>query len=459
MAIRLADYFVQNTPTFASTFGAGQEIAMRNLDAQMKQREEQRLLEDRARKLLALTKASSAGALYGQDQNLERLGANLLQAGDVSSGISAITQARMERADKAKQDALLNKDKLDKIDLELGRVFAGINDPESWAKAKATWSTTGAVIPDFEDPTRMAWVESKKAKEKSDKPIIGSFKELAEVASSKYNDSPEVYRAWYSTLSPEQQGVLPNPSSANVETALETASGVVKRGKVLGSEVTSSANQAVTSGNQAVISGTQAQQASITSDLLNPDQNKLYNVVPDALKDTYKTVEDRYEKQYERYSEQEGQVGKIDALLQSAKKKDGNYDSLGGSRAIATVFSFMKALDPRSVVRESEFDLASRAGGWLSKLYDYSNQVNSGITLSPNAVKDFAETVKIFKNAMEDHKDDLDLDVSTTLVDSKLNPKLLLGSRRWGQIKDNVISKPSITMPPKSRTQLKHENK
>jgi len=53
-------------------------------------------------------------------------------------------------------------------------------------------------------------------------------------------------------------------------------------------------------------------------------------------------------------------LNKLDALTSS--KGNTPFDD------IAATFTIMKALDPRSVVRESEFDLLSKAGGYIDKM-------------------------------------------------------------------------------------------
>lgn len=58
----------------------------------------------------------------------------------------------------------------------------------------------------------------------------------------------------------------------------------------------------------------------------------------------------------------------------------------GGIADIAAVFSFMKALDPTSVVREGEFNVTANAGGLWDRLTQIQKKVESGEIL-PEAVK------------------------------------------------------------------------
>ena len=55
----------------------------------------------------------------------------------------------------------------------------------------------------------------------------------------------------------------------------------------------------------------------------------------------------------------------------------------GGVGDVAAIFSFMKSLDPRSVVRDSEFQVAANAGGIWDKMKNLQNQYAEGEILPP----------------------------------------------------------------------------
>jgi hypothetical protein len=65
-----------------------------------------------------------------------------------------------------------------------------------------------------------------------------------------------------------------------------------------------------------------------------------------------------------------------------------------GASDIAAVFTFMKTLDPQSVVREGEFQTASDAGGLESKMVNLANQVIKGKFLSPAVRQEFLVTAR-----------------------------------------------------------------
>lgn len=70
-------------------------------------------------------------------------------------------------------------------------------------------------------------------------------------------------------------------------------------------------------------------------------------------------------------------------------------NGIGGPADLALVYTFMKGLDPNSVVRESEYDMAAKSGnifkGWAAKFNGYLNE-NGGI-LPDNVKTEFQNLV------------------------------------------------------------------
>jgi len=62
-----------------------------------------------------------------------------------------------------------------------------------------------------------------------------------------------------------------------------------------------------------------------------------------------------------------------------------------GPGDIASIFSFMKTLDPRSVVREGEFQLAANAGGIWDKMSNLIDRYEDGVMLPPRVRQEIAE--------------------------------------------------------------------
>jgi len=74
-----------------------------------------------------------------------------------------------------------------------------------------------------------------------------------------------------------------------------------------------------------------------------------------------------------------------------------------GAGSLAAVFSFMKALDPRSVVRENEQDAAQQTGGVADSLVGMVNKLRGKSSLGPEARKAIAEVMtSIMSGRLED---------------------------------------------------------
>jgi len=73
-----------------------------------------------------------------------------------------------------------------------------------------------------------------------------------------------------------------------------------------------------------------------------------------------------------------------------------------GAGSLAAIFSFMKALDPRSVVRSEEQDAAQRTGGPVDSLVGMVNSLKGKSTLGPEARRGIAEVMTNIMNGRLD---------------------------------------------------------
>lgn len=69
-------------------------------------------------------------------------------------------------------------------------------------------------------------------------------------------------------------------------------------------------------------------------------------------------------------------------------------DKLEGAGDIATIFTFMKSLDPNSVVRESEFQVAARTGGLEERLVNAYTKLKDGEFLTSEMKHNFLSAAK-----------------------------------------------------------------
>ena len=95
---------------------------------------------------------------------------------------------------------------------------------------------------------------------------------------------------------------------------------------------------------------------------------------------------------------------------------------------LAMVFSFMKMLDPGSVVRESEFAQAQNTAGLLQKLQVAAESIKKGDLLSDTQRNNFLNLSKKFLEAGRLHMAKIRLDKGLQVKNYGLNPVNIFGS-------------------------------
>lgn len=78
-----------------------------------------------------------------------------------------------------------------------------------------------------------------------------------------------------------------------------------------------------------------------------------------------------------------------------------------GAGDIALVTSFMKMLDPGSVVRETEFANAQNTAGLLDKLKNQAEKLQTGAFLDPSQRKSFSDLAKKYLDAANNREDQI----------------------------------------------------
>jgi hypothetical protein len=96
------------------------------------------------------------------------------------------------------------------------------------------------------------------------------------------------------------------------------------------------------------------------------------------------TLRDEFNQKTKDFNEVQSQVEKL--------KKYSEQPSSAGDQAI--IFAAMKANDPTSTVRESEFALAASAGGYGEQIQSAFTKVKNGQMLTPAQRADFLETAR-----------------------------------------------------------------
>lgn len=100
-----------------------------------------------------------------------------------------------------------------------------------------------------------------------------------------------------------------------------------------------------------------------------------------------------------------------------------------GAGDIALVTSFMKMLDPGSVVRETEFATAANAGGLLAKLNGIAKKVETGQFLSEQQRADFKRLASEYLNAAKTQEQGVQQSFNLIVENYGLDPVNVFGAR------------------------------
>jgi len=98
-----------------------------------------------------------------------------------------------------------------------------------------------------------------------------------------------------------------------------------------------------------------------------------------------------------------------------------------GAGDVALVFSFMKMLDPGSVVRESEFALAQNTGGLLTRLQNTLTKAERGEFMSPTQRKEMVALAKQFMDAAQAQADRVKADLTIPIGNYGLSAENVFG--------------------------------
>ena len=134
---------------------------------------------------------------------------------------------------------------------------------------------------------------------------------------------------------------------------------------------------------------------------------------------------------------------KLDNLLDKA--------SVSPAATLAAATSYMKLLDPGSVVRESELGMALNAQGIFGKMESYVNQLATGKVLTPDQVADFKQSARKVLLASQGMQQQVDKNFTEKAIRYGLNPKNIV--REYGQNEQpkgkdtNIFANPQQNAP------------
>ena len=128
-----------------------------------------------------------------------------------------------------------------------------------------------------------------------------------------------------------------------------------------------------------------------------------------------------------------GEYGKRTEDLTAAERNQSIIETSAadntGAGDIALVTSFMKMLDPGSVVRETEFATAANAGGLLGRLKSLATKVESGQFLSAEQRTEFQNLSRKFLDAARVQEQGVQQSYQAIVDNYGLNPVNVFGAR------------------------------
>lgn len=163
----------------------------------------------------------------------------------------------------------------------------------------------------------------------------------------------------------------------------------------------------------------------------------------DAQRNDNKAIQERERLQRNYNSDLE--VKKTKEVLSSVNAITNNSGETAADD-IALIFNFMKAQDPGSVVRESEFDMAQAAGSLMEKAKAKFGQMNNGQRLTPQQRAEIKKTATNAYNSAMNRQKVLD------------NTYMTAAKRRGVPIEDLIFVTPlSASTPTESATKPTQE--
>jgi len=125
-----------------------------------------------------------------------------------------------------------------------------------------------------------------------------------------------------------------------------------------------------------------------------------------------------------------------------------------GAGDIALVTSFMKMLDPGSVVRETEFATAANAGGMLARLKAIATKVENGQFLSADQRADFQRLAGQYLQAAKEQEAPVRDSYQAIIDNYGLNPVNVFGTRAVTTappaVPPGAAAAPATSTPPQS---------
>ena len=93
------------------------------------------------------------------------------------------------------------------------------------------------------------------------------------------------------------------------------------------------------------------------------------------------------------------QVKEYESMYSSYRNLESSLSSVTGAGDMSAIFQFMKSLDPNSVVRESEFEMAAKTTGLWDRARMLLQKASNGEMLTPEQRQEFLRLAKSYVEA------------------------------------------------------------
>lgn len=138
---------------------------------------------------------------------------------------------------------------------------------------------------------------------------------------------------------------------------------------------------------------------------------------PEQLFDMETKLNQKYVDRTKAFSESKSHFSKLKA----------SADDDTGAGDVAMIFSFMKMLDPGSVVRESEFAIAENTAGLFGRLETIYPKLLEGERLTDSQRKNFVRLADLYMESTEDLEKTVRSDLQRFVDSYNLNPTNVFG--------------------------------
>lgn len=154
---------------------------------------------------------------------------------------------------------------------------------------------------------------------------------------------------------------------------------------------------------------------------------------PQQIVNTELKLADDYKAQSKAFQETARQIGIVNSALKTATTNPGS--------ALAAGTSFMKILDPNSVVRESELGMALNASGWFDRASNIGNQLAAGKIMTKSQAANLERAAN-------------DLFREASLAQQKIDAAYTDRARKYGADPSNVVMDLGQYGVPKDKPKL-----